>query len=133
MTMLVPLPDPFINEAGRIQNIFEAVAGGAPARGVAIIHSKAGSRRSSHHHKDDWHYLYVVSGAMKYTERRLGSETVVKLTVRPGEAVFTGPRVDHWAEFDEDTVMVSVSRLSRIHSEHENDVVRVPWIEEEPT
>lgn len=132
MTLLCPLPAPFVNDAGTIQNIFEAVPGGPPAKGVAIIHSKAGSRRSSHRHATDWHYLYVVSGSMRYTERRVGSETIVKLTVRPGEAVFTGPNVDHWAEFPEDTVMVSVSKLSRTQEEHENDLTRIPWLEELP-
>lgn len=131
--MLTPLVAPFVNAAGKIQNIFEASPDDPPARGVAVIHSKAGSRRSSHWHKKDWHVLYVLSGRMLYTERRIGSGTIVKFTVNPGEAVFTGSRVEHWTSFDEDTIMVSVSSLSRQHAEHEADLVRVDWLDGEPT
>lgn len=130
MTMLVPLPAPFINDAGKIQNIVELAADDG-FRGVAIIDCKAGSRRSSHWHKTDGHYLYVLSGEMKYTERRYGSGTIVKFTVRQGEMVWTGPRVEHWTEFPVDTQLLSVSKLSREHSEHEGDLVRVPWLDEE--
>ncbi len=119
-----------MNDAGTIQNLVE-LATNDGFRGVAIIDSKAGSRRSSHYHKTDAHYLYVLSGSMLYTERRVGSGTIVKFTVAPGEMVFTGPRVEHWTEFPEDTRLISVSRLSRQHAEHEADLVRVPWVEEE--
>ena len=129
MTMLSPLPAPFINEAGKIQNLVELAEGGTAIRGVALIHSKAGARRSSHRHASDWHYLYVLRGSMLYTEQRVGSETVVKFRVKEGEMVHTGPNVDHWTEFDEDTVLISMSRLSRSHAEHEADLTRVPWIE----
>lgn len=130
MTMLVPLPAPFVNDAGKIQNIFEAPGENEPARGVSIIECKAGSRRSSHYHKTDWHVLYVASGAMRYTERRVGSGTIVKFTVRKGEAVRTGPRVEHWTEFDEDTVLISVSKRCRSPEEHAKDEVDIPWIDE---
>ena len=130
MTMLVPLPAPFVNDAGKIQNIVELAADDG-FRGVAIIDCKAGSRRSSHYHLSDSHYLYVLSGEMRYTERRYGSGTIVKFTVHPGEMVYTGPRIEHWTYFPVDTTLLSVARLSRQHDEHEKDLVRIPWIEEE--
>lgn len=129
MTMLVPLPAPFINDAGKIQNLVE-LPRTEGFRGVALIDCKAGSRRSSHYHKRDGHHLYVVSGEMKYIERRYGSGTIVKFTVHPGEMVWTGPLVEHWTSFDVDTRLISISKLSREHSEHEGDIVRVPWIDE---
>lgn len=127
---LAILPAPFVNDAGKIQNLLELYEDEDPVRGVAIIESKAGSRRSSHYHKRNGHWLYVVSGSMLYTERRFGSGTVLKYTVRPGEMVFTPPQVEHWTEFKEDTVLVSLSKHSKRHDQHEADVVRVPWIEE---
>ncbi len=131
MTMLSALPAPFINDAGKIQNLVELAANDG-FRGVAIIDCKAGSRRSSHWHRSDSHHLYVLSGEMRYTEKRYGSGTIVKFTVHPGEMVYTGPRVMHWTEFPVETRLISISKLSREHAEHEGDVVRVPWIEEEP-
>lgn len=131
MTMLSALPAPFINDAGKIQNLVELAANDG-FRGVAIIDCKAGSRRSSHYHRSDAHYLYVLSGEMRYIERRYGSGTIVKFTVHPGEMVRTGPRVEHWTEFPVETRLISISKLSREHAEHEGDVVRVPWIDEEP-
>lgn len=130
MTMLVPLPEPFINEAGRIQNIVELAANDG-FRGVALIDCRAGSRRSSHFHLSDSHYLYVLSGEMRYVERRYGSGTIVRLTVRPGEVVFTGPRVEHWTFFDVDTRLLNITKLPG-SAEHRADLVEVPWIDEEP-
>lgn len=132
MTMLVPLPAPFINDAGKIQNLVE-LARGEGYRGLSIIDSNAGARRSSHYHRTDSHYLYVLEGEMLYTERRYGSGTIVKFTVHEGEMVYTGPLVEHWTEFPRKTKLISLSKLSRTHEEHENDLVRIDWIEEDPT
>jgi len=132
MKMLSDLPPPFINDAGKIQNLVE-LPQFEGFRGVSIIDSKAGSKRSSHWHRTDSHYLYVLSGEMHYVEQRFGSETIVKFTVREGEMVHTGPCVLHWTSFPVDTRLISVSRLSRQHEEHERDLVRVDWIDEDPT
>ena len=130
--MLSDLPAPFLSDAGKIQNLVE-LAKDDGFRGVAIIDSKAGSRRSSHYHRTDAHRLYVLSGSMLYTERRYGSGTIVKFTVHAGEMVYTPPMVEHWTAFDEDTRLISISKLSRNHEEHERDLVRVDWIDEDPT
>lgn len=121
---IVPLPAAFANQAGTIQNLVERECGG-----VARIRSVAGSRRSSHYHKTDWHYLYIESGKMRYRERPVGSETVMEFTVGPGQMVYTPPMVEHWTDFTEETVMISISRLSREHDAHEADLVRVDWLE----
>ena len=130
--MQCSLPPRFESDAGVIQNLVELCRDDG-ACGVAIIDCKADSRRSSHYHKTDWHYLYVLSGVMHYTERRYGSGSVVKFTVKEGQLVFTGPRIEHWTEFPVETRLISVSKLSRRHEEHEGDVVRVPWITDVPT
>lgn len=121
---IVPLTPAFADARGTIQNLVEHEVGG-----VGIIKTKAGSRRSSHHHLTDSHYLYVVSGKARYRERKVGAETVVEFWVGPGQMVWTGPLVDHWMEFPEDTVMISISKLSRQHDVHEADLVRVDWLE----
>lgn len=131
-SMLAELPAPFTDERGVIQNLVEIPKAMDGFRGLELIESKAGSRRSSHYHRQDSHYLYVESGEMIYTERRYGSGTVVKFTVHPGEMVYTGPMTEHWSEFPVDTRMICLSRFPRSKEEHEADLVRVPWIDEEP-
>jgi quercetin dioxygenase-like cupin family protein len=121
---IVPLTPAFANQAGTIQNLVERECGG-----VARIRSVAGSKRSSHWHKTDWHYLYIESGEMQYRERPVGVETVTEFIVRAGQMVYTPPRVEHWTFFPVDTVMISISRLSREHEQHEADLVRVDWLE----
>ena len=33
---------------------------------ISIIKSSAGSIRSNHFHKKDWHYMYILNGKMDY-------------------------------------------------------------------
>lgn len=125
---LPPLPEPFVDERGSIQNLFEAAEDEEPARGVAVIESKAGTVRSNHWHRTDWHYLYVLKGALVYEWRDAegpGAE-VKRAELRTGALLFTGPKVWHRVTFAADTTLVSVSRLSRRHAEHEADLVRDP-------
>lgn len=121
---VIKLPEPFSDERGYIQNlVFE------PA-GVAVIYSKAGRRRSSHYHKTDAHYLYVLQGRMHYWERPVGSDEKPEMRIiHTNEMVYTGPMVEHWTEFPQATHLVSISKLGRDHATHEADLVRVPWFE----
>lgn len=121
---IVPLPGAFADSRGVIQNLVEQ-----PCGGVGIITTKAGSRRSAHWHREDWHYLYIDSGKVRYRERKVGTTTVVEVTLGPGQMVFTGPNTEHYMEFLEDTKMISISKLSRQHDVHEADLVRVDWLE----
>lgn len=121
---IVPLVPAFADERGTIQNL-----AGGEFGGFARMFSKAGSRRSAHYHKSDLHFMYVESGKMRYRERKVGAETVVEFTVSAGQMVYTGPNVEHWCEFLEDTVIFYVSKLFREHDTHEADLVRVEWLE----
>ena len=104
----------FTDERGCIRNIGHA----------SIIESKAGSVRSNHYHKAGWHYLYVVSGAMRYKEKDApGGTVILDRLVEPGQMVHTGPNAPHRTEFLEDTVMIS---LQSEHA-HDEDLVRVEW------
>jgi quercetin dioxygenase-like cupin family protein len=118
---IVPLDDPFVDERGKIQNLLNTAINGA-----AIITSKAGTVRSNHWHRSDWHYLYVVSGSMKYYERPVDTDFQdgKSYIVAAGEMVFTPPNFIHKTEFIEDTTMISFSKRNRDHDSHEEDVVR---------
>ena len=84
---------------------------------VGLIRFSAGARRSSHWHRTDSHYLYVIDGKPHHVE------------VNAGQMVFTPPRVEHWTKFPRETVLISVSQLRREHGTHEADLVRVGWFE----
>jgi dTDP-4-dehydrorhamnose 3,5-epimerase-like enzyme len=117
---LVLLDPPFIDHRGIIQNILSI-----PIGNVAIIKSKAGTIRSNHYHKKDWHYLYVVSGSMKYYERKINDTSKVEpIIVTTGQMIFTPPMMIHKTEFIEDTIMISIAKDSQKHDQHEEDIVR---------
>lgn len=120
----ITLPTPFKDKRGLIQNLLELDAGDGIC-GVAIIESRARTTRSEHYHKTDAHWLYVLSGEMHYFERPIGAPNYGPPTVyKAGQMVYTGPMVDHRTYFPTDTVLISMSTLSRKHEEHETDVVR---------
>jgi quercetin dioxygenase-like cupin family protein len=120
---IVPLDPSFSDERGIIQNLINA-----PINGAAIITSKTGTTRSNHYHKEDFHYLYVLSGSMEYYERGLDEEFVGEpLVVNAGQMVFTPPMKVHKTVFLEDTVLVSLSKNNRDHNSHEADVIRVQF------
>jgi uncharacterized RmlC-like cupin family protein len=119
----VPLPPPFVNDAGAIQNIVLADFGGA-----AVIESFKGAIRSDHYHRTDWHFLYVLSGEVEYFWRPVywpGPPLVRMARFEPGEMFFTPPLIEHTVYFPIATTLLSYSRNRRDHDSHESDVVRV--------
>lgn len=120
---IVPLDDPFKDERGYIQNLLNCSINGA-----AIITSKKDSVRSNHWHKEDFHYLYVLSGSMQYLERSVLSSSgkwEKDFVVKTGQMVFTPPMAIHKTIFLEDTVLISFSKRNRDHNSHEEDVMRI--------
>jgi quercetin dioxygenase-like cupin family protein len=120
---MVPVGTQFKDDRGVIQNLLFT-----PINSVAVITSKAGSVRSNHYHKTDWHYLYVVSGSLKYFERDVDApgNTPAKI-IKAGEMFFTPPMKVHKIEFIEDCVMFSFAKNVRDHEHHEEDVVRLEF------
>lgn len=118
----VPLGSKFEDERGVIQNLLLT-----PLNSIGIIESKAGTIRSQHYHKIGSHYLYVLSGRMEYSERYINGSNVVHRIVGPGEMIFTGPQRIHITKFIEDTVLLSMSKASKEHEDHEADLVRVKF------
>jgi len=119
----VPLPDSFEDARGVIQNLLLSTV-----RNVALVTSKKGTTRSNHYHKEDWHYLYVVSGSFNYYERPVdGPGSPEPLLVSAGELVFTAPMKVHRTDFLEDTVMVSMGKNPQEPNRHEEDVVRIDF------
>jgi dTDP-4-dehydrorhamnose 3,5-epimerase-like enzyme len=135
---VVKLEKPFVDARGEIQPLVDMMMESA-----VMIESKKGSLRANHYHKTDWHYCYVISGAIDYYHRLTGStSTPETMTVKQGEMVFTPPMVDHGMTFPEDTVFLTLSRNPRDQESYEQDVVRVDmmltegltsWVPGDPT
>ena len=45
----------------------------AHMRSAVLITSKKGTIRANHYHKTDWHYCYVLEGAIDYYHRPVGT------------------------------------------------------------
>lgn len=118
---IISLDSPFVDDRGAIQNLLNT-----PINGTAIITSKAGSVRSNHWHREDFHYLYVMSGSMEYYERDVGTsgDSNPPIIVTAGQMVFTPPNRVHKTVFLQDTVLLSFSKRNRDHKSHEEDLVR---------
>jgi quercetin dioxygenase-like cupin family protein len=122
---MVPLEKPYIDARGAIQPLVDEMM-----KSAVLIESKKGSLRANHYHKTDWHYCYVVSGAIEYYHRPTGSDDdPVCLIVNTGEMVFTPPMVDHGMKFPEDTTFLTLSRNPRDQASYEADVVRVNMLD----
>ena len=64
----VKIEKPFVDARGKIQPLVDMMMESA-----VMIESKKGSLRANHYHKTDWHYCYVISGAIEYHHRPTGS------------------------------------------------------------
>lgn len=98
-----------------------------PVGGVALITSEAGAVRSNHFHKEDAHYLFCIKGSWFYQECAPGEDIneAPRINVYAGDMVYTPPRRIHRCTFITNATLISISKLSRSHAEHEADVVRV--------
>lgn len=121
---IITLEKPFVDARGAIQPLVDT-----DFKSAVLITSKKGSVRANHYHKTDWHYCYMITGAMEYFERPAGTQEKPKrFLVKAGEMVFTPPNVDHAMRFLEDTTWVTLSRNKRDQASYEADVVRVQLI-----
>lgn len=116
---LVPLDAPFVDERGIIQNLTNCQVGA-----VALITSKKGTERSNHWHKNNNHYLFIVSGRVQYFERDLDGSNIIVKTYEQGQMFFTPPNKVHKTLFLEDTILISIGKFSKDHDSHESDLVR---------
>ena len=120
-TIIVPLEKPFVDERGAIQPLVDVAM-----ESCVLISSKKGTVRANHYHRTDSHFMYVVSGAMKYFHRAAGSSSApASVVVHAGEMVFTPPMVEHAVEFLEDSVFVNITGKPRDQGTYEDDLVRV--------
>jgi len=108
-----------LDERGTITNVFEG-----PLEHVALIHSKQGSIRGNHYHKQDIQYIYLVAGEFEShsCDIRNPKEKQV-LQVKPGDLVATPPLTAHAQRFTQDSVFLALSTRPREEGKYENDTV----------
>lgn len=126
---LETLEQPFVSDAGLIQNLVNVFPGTSPIGCVSVLYSHKDSVRANHFHKEDSHFLYVIKGAVDYYERPIGSAEIPEpVRYVENQMFFTPPMVEHAMRFAEDTIMVSISKRPRDSESHESDVVRVKFL-----
>ena len=65
--VIVPLEKAFADVRGEIQPLVDL-----PMESCVLISSKKGAVRANHYHRTDWHFCYVLSGSIEYSERPHG-------------------------------------------------------------
>lgn len=118
----------FVDERGGIARVVDQDK--FPIRAVLRITSKAGTTRSNHVHKNDYHFIYIESGKCIYAEKDSSNpkgkvETVI---LEPGDLVLTNPGIIHGVKFLENTILYAFTSEKRGHGEYEKDTKRVKII-----
>ena len=122
MPAIVPLPAPFNDDRGTIQNLVDLPLGSA-----SVIRSKKGAVRANHYHKSDFHYSWLQSGKMIYAHRPVGSkELPEQWVIQPGQLFYSPPMHEHVMVFLEDPVLFVVARNNRKSASYESDTIRIP-------
>lgn len=120
---LIPNIERDVDARGGIVSIVDE-----PAQNVSIITCNPGSIRSNHYHLTDWHYMYVLEGAIDYFFRDIDSEDVSYLRVNAGDNIFTPPMEIHATYFPVKTVLIVTSMNPRDQETYEGDTVRVNFV-----
>lgn len=96
-------------------------------RAVLRITSKAGSIRSNHYHKNDYHYIYIESGKCEYSEKPVHDPKakVETVTLNPGDLVLSNPGIIHAVKFLEDTILYAFTTEKRAQNYYEEDTERI--------
>ena len=95
---------------------------------VSIISCNAGSIRSNHYHKKDFHFMYILKGEINYFYKNLNDGNVNYINILKGDTIFTPCLEIHATHFPLDTKLIVSSGFPRDQKTYEEDTVRVPFI-----
>ena len=98
---------------------------------VSLITCYAGSIRSNHYHKKDFHYMYVLEGEIDYFYKDINSDIINYFKVKKDDIIFTPKNEIHATFFPFQTKLIVSSKLPRDQETYENDTVRVEFINNE--
>lgn len=99
-------------------------------KNVSLITCNAGSIRSNHFHKKDYHYMYVLEGEIDYFYKDLENEEVRYFKIKKNDIIFTPNNEIHATFFPIHTKLIVSSNLPRDQKTYEDDTVRVDFINE---
>ena len=97
---------------------------------VSLITCTAGSLRSNHYHKKDFHFMYVLEGKIDYFYKSLNDNSINYFSVLPGNNIFTPKKEIHATFFPVETKLIVSSGFPRDKETYEADTVRVNFIDE---
>ncbi|EKD94513.1 MAG: cupin 2 conserved barrel protein [uncultured bacterium] len=119
----------FVDERGGIARVLDQNK--YKIQTILRITSKAGTIRSNHYHKKDYHYLYIESGKCEYSEKSAkdDSDPVETVVLHPGDLVLSRPNIIHAVKFVEDSVIYAFSTENRDPDKYEDDTVRITIVE----
>ena len=121
---LIELPENHSDERGFIQPLCDL-----EMKSASLLYSKKNTWRANHHHKSDWHFIYVLEGEFEYYFRKTNSnEEIQKKIIKEKELLFTGNLVDHAMFYTKDTNMLVVSKNPRDQKTYEEDTVRIEFM-----
>ena len=100
-------------------------------KNVSIITCKEGVIRSNHYHKKDFHYMYVLHGAIDYFYKNLNTKEISYFRVNKNDIIYTPNNEIHATYFPVETKLIVSSMLPRDQKTYENDTVRVQFINHE--
>lgn len=113
---------------GDILNIFDFTKH-KKLKSALIISSKRGSVRANHYHKKDVHYIYLLSGKLKYYEKKPDNgQKIRSKLIKEKEMIKTEAGIIHAMKFLKDSVMIVFTTESRKQSNYERDTIRVKLI-----
>jgi quercetin dioxygenase-like cupin family protein len=94
---------------------------------LRISHKKGTPPRGNHYHKKDYHWVYVESGKIKYSEKPSNKPRakVTSVVMKKGDLVLSTPGVIHAMEAVEDAVFWAFTTEKRDQKSYEKDTVRI--------
>jgi len=96
---------------------------------VSLITCNAGTIRSNHYHKKDFHFMYVLEGKIDYFYKSIHDENIKYFSVLPGQNVFTPSKEIHATFFPVRTKLIVSSGFPRDQATYEADTVRVKFLD----
>lgn len=115
----------FIDERGFISRIVNASP--FPLSSILYIKRKKGSVTANHYHKKDAHYIYCLSGKLRYYEKDIQKKRgkLQSVVMKEGDLVLSKPMIAHATKFLEDSVILAFTTEIRNQKDYENDTVRI--------